>query len=502
MIIDVHAHQAPGNKDSLPAIRDECRKNGVSRVLISSIGGWSHYPPAEEVRVANDEARAFAERSDGLAKWLAYINPQNGNWREELDRALAGGPVGLKLWVSLKDASGSLDNAAAVIRYAGERKLPVLIHTFQKATSNLPGEVTLEEFATLAERCPAAKLIAAHAGGHWRHSLGTLRRRAPNASVDISGSFPQKGMVETLVGDIGVERVLFGSDMLGRSVASQIAKVTFADISERQKQRILYKNALALFGPAVAPSKPLPAPPLRPPSELPDFRTDHFCFCGCWPFFETPCGIPIELDHLLAAEGIDRAYAADLGSVYRVDLERANAEFLRAAQKARRVAPLATLNPRAHNWRQVTQYLSPAFAGAIVYPYLHDWQLGDAAHAEFLQRCAERQVPLWVNCRLGDDRFRHCGLACRQVLPDELIRFGETAPENSYVLQGLTADEICRSLDALSSDTRFRFEISRLTDHPGALDRVASRHGMSRLVMGSEFPLRDLRTVRWTAQRQ
>ena len=501
MIVDIHAHPVPGRPDSLSAIQDECRKNGVSRVLISSIGHWSQYPPADEVRAANDEARALAEASDGLASWLAYINPQNSDWREELDRALPGGPVGLKLWVSLKDASGNLDNTLTVIRCAAKRKLPVLVHTFQKA-SNFPGEITLEEFAALAERCPAAKLIAAHAGGHWRHSLGILRGRAPNASVDVSGSFPAKGMVEALVRDIGADRVLFGSDILGRSLASQIAKVVFAGIPERAKQRILYKNALAIFGPAIAAGAPLPAPPLRPPSRSPDFRSDHFCFCGRWPFFETECADPTELDRLLAAQGIDKAYTGDLGSVYRLDLEQANAEFLGAARKARRVAPLATLNPRAHNWRQVIQSLRPGIAGAIVFPYLHDWQLDDPAHAGFFRRAAEARIPLWINCRLGDDRFRHCGLACRPVSPEDLIRFGRRAPEKSYVLQGLTAGEICRFLAEMPRDTRFRFEISRLTDHPGALDQMVAVRGTSCLVMGSEFPLRDIRAVRWAAQRQ
>jgi len=502
MMIDIHVHPNPKRPDSLAAIRDECRKNGVAQVLISSIGPrWSQYPPPDEVRAANDEARALAERSDGLARWLAYINPQNRNWRQEFRRALAGGPVGVKLWVSLKDGNGGLGNALAVIRRAAEKRLPVLIHTFQKAV-NMPGEITLEEFATLAEGCPAARLIAAHAGGHWRHSLGTLRDRAPNACVDISGSFPQKGMVEALVKDLGASRVLFGSDILGRSQASQIAKVLFEDIPQRVKQQIFCGNALAIFGPAVAPGAALPIPPLRPAAQLPDLRTDHFCFCGCWPFFETECETPMELDVLLAEHGVTKAYAGDLGSVYRLDLEQANADFVRAARKARRVAALATLSPLPNNWRQVIRYLPRGATGGIVYPYLHNWALDDPAHAEFFRRCAEGQIPLWINCRFGDDRFRHDGLACRAVSAEELIRFGKSAPANSYVFQGLAAGEICRFLDEVPWQGRFRFEISRLTDHPGALDQVAAKHGLASLVMGGEFPLRDLRTVRFAAERQ
>ncbi len=502
MIIDIHVHPNPKRPDSLAVIREECRKNGVGRVLISSIGPrWSPYPPPDEVRAANDEARALAEGSEGLACWLAYINPQNRDWRRELRRALAGGPVGVKLLVALKDANGGLGNTLKVVRYAAERRLPVLIHTFQKAV-NMPGEVTLEEFAALAEGCPEARLIAAHAGGHWRHSLGTLRGRAPNACVDVSGSFPQKGMVKALVNDLGASRVLFGSDLLGRSQASQLAKVLFEDLPGRVKQRILGGNALDIFGPAAAPGAVLPVPPPRPASRLPDLAADHFCFCGRWPFFETECATPLELDALLAEHGVARAYAGDLGSVYRLDLEQANADFVRAARKARRVAPLAALSPMPNNWRQLLRFLPRGAAGGIVYPYLHNWALDNFSHADFFRQCAERRIPLWINCRFGDDRFRHGGLACHDISAEELVRFGKSAPANRYVFHGLTAAEICRFLAEVPGQGRFRFEISRLTDNPGALDQVVTSHGLSCLVMGSEFPLRDIRAVRFAAERQ
>jgi hypothetical protein len=501
MIIDIHSHLPADGSDSLPAMRDECRRNGIGRILVTALGrGWVDYPGSRLVRAANMQARAFAERSEGLAKWLVYLNPQNADWRDELNRAAAGGPVGVKLLVSLKDSRGSLRNSLAVIRAAAEKRLPVLIHTFHRVGSK-PGEITLAEFAALADACPSARMVAAHAGGRWREVLGILRGRAPNACVDISGSPPQQGMVEALVEDLGADRILFGSDFPCRSPASQIAKVLFAAILPRAKERIFYRNALSVFGPAVAPEVTLPPLPLRPASRLPDMRQDHFCFCGRWPFFETPCPTPAALGRLLAAQRVDRAYIADLGSAYRLDLERANADFLRAARRVRRIAALATLNPRANNWRQVIDGAGPA-AGAIVYPYLHDWVLDDPAHVLFFVHCAEKHLPLWINCRLGDDRFRHFGLACRPVAVEELVRFVKRAPENSYVFQGLTAPEINELLVEMPRAARVRFEISRLTDHPGALDKVVAAHGLSRLVMGCEFPLRDIRAVRWAAERQ
>jgi predicted TIM-barrel fold metal-dependent hydrolase len=41
---------------------------------------------------------------------------------------------------------------------------------------------------------------------------------------------------------VGAERVLFGSDLPGRSLTSQLAKVLGAHLTSAQKEQILYGN--------------------------------------------------------------------------------------------------------------------------------------------------------------------------------------------------------------------------------------------------------------------
>lgn len=501
MIIDVHAHSSPAlGARSVAPIREQCRRNRVALVILSSVGRWSRYPGTKEVHAANDEARACARQSDGLIRWLAYLNPQNDNWRKELDRCLTQGAIGIKLWVSLKDAKGRLDNTAAVIRCAAEKRLPVLIHTFHRTDNNLPGEITLDELRLLAKRFPRATLIAAHAGAHWRLSLAALRRFPRNAFVDISGCFPERDMLAALVRAMGAKQILFGSDLLGRSQASQLAKVFFAAIPPQAKQDILWQNAARVFGlkPPVPPRPPKPQGRIR----LPDARADHFCFCGAWPFFPTLAPTPQALNRLLAQAGISKAYASDLGSVYRLDLDTANDEFIRACRGAGRIAPLAVVNPRDINWRYVLAGLDAKFAGILLHPYLHNWRLDDPAHAELFKACSAKRIPPWINCALGDYRFRHSGLACRPVTGDELTGFGRTAPANTYVIQGATGDMIANFMQRVRATKQFRFELSRLTDVSGALAKALHAFGPAAFVMGSEFPLRDLREVRWTADRE
>ena len=49
-------------------------------------------------------------------------------------------------------------------------------------------------------------------------------------------------MVEMAVRELGAERIVYGSDVGGRSFASQLAKVLGADVSPRVKQMILGEN--------------------------------------------------------------------------------------------------------------------------------------------------------------------------------------------------------------------------------------------------------------------
>ncbi len=67
--------------------------------------------------------------------------------------------------------------------------------------------------------------------------------------VETAGSDPTTGFVEMAVRELGAERVVYGSDVPGRSFGSQLAKVTGADVPEAAKQLILAGNLRRLLGP-------------------------------------------------------------------------------------------------------------------------------------------------------------------------------------------------------------------------------------------------------------
>lgn len=500
MIIDVHIHNLPGtDRRNLPIIRAECRRNGVGLCLLASLGKdrWAHYPAKKEVSQGNRTARSLAENSRELLRWYAYINPQNSNWREEMDKCAAQGAVGIKLWVSLKDKCGKLANTEKVLQHAAFLKRPVLMHVFNRTDESLPGEITLPEFMELARRHPQTRMIAAHVGNNWPAETG-LFCRLPNVWVDICGGYPIKGQVEALVREIGADRILFGSDLMGRSQASQLAKIMLADIPAAQKNLILYRNAVSLFGLTIPPQR-------RSASELcncpVDATEDHFCFCGQWPFFTSASSTPGELSSLLVKNGIKRAYVADLGGIYRQDLEAVNNAFLKTVRGFERIRPLAIINPWVANWRPVLEKTSPEFAGIILFPSLHGWRLPDARLRPLLRWCRRHKIKLWINCQLGDARFRHAGTVLRAVSADELLSYAAWPETPETVFQGVAENAMGAFLKRHARDQRYVFEISRLTDIAGALRGILKKYGKARLVMGSEYPFRDMAQVRWTSRR-
>ena len=68
-------------------------------------------------------------------------------------------------------------------------------------------------------------------------------------AVDLAGSDPSAGFTEMAMRELGAERVIYGSDVPGRSFASQLAKVKGADIPDEAKRLILAGNLKRLLLP-------------------------------------------------------------------------------------------------------------------------------------------------------------------------------------------------------------------------------------------------------------
>jgi predicted TIM-barrel fold metal-dependent hydrolase len=204
-------------------------------------------PSPEELRRQNDQVLQALSHWHHRAFGFVYVSPKQVDASlREIDRCVRDGPmVGLKLWVATRCDCPEAD---ALVRRAAELKAVIYQHTWIKSGGNFVGESTPMDLAALASRHPTASLVCGHTGGQWELGIRVVRA-LPNVAIDLGGFDPTAGVVEMAVRELGARRILYGSDVPGRSFASQLAKVVGAEISEADRRLILGENLRRLLTP-------------------------------------------------------------------------------------------------------------------------------------------------------------------------------------------------------------------------------------------------------------
>ena len=250
MIIDGHVHLSHGFGDSVEAcvqtLLHFADTFSIDKLCLSLGYGREQQPTPEQLRAHNTQvSEALGYAPDRLIGFV-YLNPVYTRASlEEIETHIVRGPMrGIKLWIACPCSDRRLD---PIIERATELEVPVLQHTWLKATGNEPFESTPDDMAELASRHPHAKLIFGHTGGDWEYGIMAVRPY-PNVYADLAGGAPTSGLTELAVAELGAERVVYGSDAPGRSYASQIAKVYGADITEAERDLILGGNMARLLG--------------------------------------------------------------------------------------------------------------------------------------------------------------------------------------------------------------------------------------------------------------
>jgi uncharacterized protein len=220
---------------------------GVDRLCTFMGYPFSYDPSPETLRAQNDQVLQAISHWGHRAFGFVYLSLKHLQFSlDEFNRCVRDGPmVGIKLWVAQR---ANTPEADPIIERAAALKAVIFQHTFVKTTGNLPGESTPMDMAELARRHPSVPMICGHTGGNWEIGLRAIRG-VKNLSCDLSGSDPTAGYVEMAVRELGAERVIYGSDVGGRSFASQLGKVMGAQIPAAARDRILDGNLRRLILP-------------------------------------------------------------------------------------------------------------------------------------------------------------------------------------------------------------------------------------------------------------
>jgi hypothetical protein len=259
-LIDVHAHflhDRCGRADW--AERNACRlavgeRMGITLHIASILGSWGHtsptyFPSPEDVTVGNAAMRAIAAAHPGRVLGYVTVNPNfPAHAEQEVESGVTGGMVGIKLAASRRASDPLLD---LVGRLATAHRLPVLQHTWQHRRGEVPGQEISDalDLLALAARHPQARFILAHigGGGDWAHSLRALVGVA-NIWVDLSGSGVDRGMLELCLECVGVERLLWGTDLTMDTGLAKLRALEGMGIAPGELEAIRWRNAASLFG--------------------------------------------------------------------------------------------------------------------------------------------------------------------------------------------------------------------------------------------------------------
>ena len=197
-------------------------------------------PPPEQVHLANDvvfEAMGMSERFLGFC----FLNPGYArDAMDEMERCVVdGGMVGVKLYHQYRVCDPV---QRPVMERAAELGVPVLMHAGKIGDpSQQPRISNAAHFVQAAAMFPDTILIHGHigGGGDWEWNLRHLEARPPNVYVDTGGSVADAGIVERTVASVGVDHVLFATDM---SFEAGVGKVLEADLTEADREKIFALN--------------------------------------------------------------------------------------------------------------------------------------------------------------------------------------------------------------------------------------------------------------------
>jgi predicted TIM-barrel fold metal-dependent hydrolase len=270
-IIDAHIHLSERRDDALirfarmnglrytlDELMDTMRRLGVERGLLLS-------PPLQGATVLpNDEIIRLCGRSGGKLAPVITVEPTAKEAKAAIKLAEENKKEvkAFKVRLGYVKASAESPVFGGLYDYAESKGLPVLFHTGDTAFST--GDLARSYPLTLdglANKREEMTIILCHFGNPWFEDVAELLYKHPNVYADISGLTTGGGayaekysewlarkISEAIYFAGNAEKVIFGTDYPVTKHSDSLALVKRLDVDERDKEKILWRNAARVFG--------------------------------------------------------------------------------------------------------------------------------------------------------------------------------------------------------------------------------------------------------------
>ncbi len=255
--IDVHGHYGQylgenGNGladafysgDAAEVVR---RAKSVSIVLtiVSPLSALKPRFKADSI-AGNFEAARVVAQTPGLKQYVVIDPLRAETYAQAAEMLTQPQCVGIKLHPE-EHGYPIGDHARPIFEFAAKHRAVMLTHSSEQNS-------LAADFIPWANEFPEVRLILAHIGCGWdgdlTHQVRAIQQsRHGNVFADTSSARSiTPGLIEWAVREIGVDRVLFGTDTPLYHAAMQRARIDHADLTDDAKRKILWENAIGLFG--------------------------------------------------------------------------------------------------------------------------------------------------------------------------------------------------------------------------------------------------------------
>ena len=239
-IIDIHAHTGKWAFHS--KISDNDIKGILDEFNIEKAVFSSSLALMNNVTDGNKENFDFIKTD---SKFYGYVVINQNKLKEsegELKKYLGKEKiVGVKMHPQQFNHPVNSRESKSLLKIIDSYGLPVLIHTAHSQDSR-PSTV-LE----IAQEYPNNKYILAHMGNAWWKEAIDIALKADNIYTDMISSWCGYDQIKYACDALGVERVLFGSDLTLLDPAIAIGMVMSSEINYEEREKVFYKNALRIF---------------------------------------------------------------------------------------------------------------------------------------------------------------------------------------------------------------------------------------------------------------
>lgn len=214
---------------------------GIDHFIVQSVA-----TTPKQVSSINNFIAASVAASGGRFTGLGTLHPDSEDMEADVNEIISLGLKGVKIHPDIQKIQ--LDDPRMLKMYElCEGRLPMLIHTGDKRYDNSNPNRLLP----ILNKYKNLTVIGAHFGGWsiwedaWRDYAGR-----ENFYVDCSSSLYaiKPETARELIMAYGVKRVLFGTDYPLWTPESEIERFMQLDLTESEREDILYNNAAKLFG--------------------------------------------------------------------------------------------------------------------------------------------------------------------------------------------------------------------------------------------------------------